>query len=290
MKCAWIEQQRGSYPLGAMCKLLSVSKSGYHAWKNRPPSARAIENVKLETHIRAIHAASGGTYGSPRVHRELLEQRKVVSLNRVRRLMQKNAIRARHKRRWKATTDSKHKLPVAPNLLDQKFQAERPNQVWLADISYLWTAEGWLYLACILDLYSRRVVGWATSPRLDRKLVINALGMAYFRRRPPRGLIHHSDRGSQYCSADYQALLWLYGMTTSMSRKGNCYDNAPMESFFHSLKVERVHDQRYATREQARSDVFNYIEMFYNPLRRHSALGYRSPREFERRQIRKVAA
>jgi putative transposase len=290
VKYAWIHKQRGSHPIAKMCELLSVSKSGYHAWKNRRPSARAIENVKLKTHIRAIHAASGGTYGSPRVHRELLEQRNIVSLNRVRRLMKKNAIRARHKRRWKAMTDSKHSLPVAPNLLDQRFAAERPNQVWLVDISYIWTDEGGLYLACILDLYSRLIVGWATSPRLDRKLVIQALGMAYFRRRPPCALLHHSDRGSQYCSHDYQALLRLYGMTTSMSRKRNCYDNAPMESFFHSLKVERVHHQRYATRDEARSDVFNYIELFYNRLRRHSELDYRSPREFERRQTQKEAA
>jgi putative transposase len=290
VKYVWIHEQRGSYPVAKLCELLSVSKSGYHAWKNRPPSVRELENGRLETHIRAIHAESGGTYGSPRVHRELIEQGNVVSLNRVRRLMKKNAIRARHKRRWKATTDSNHNLPVAPNLLEQRFEAERPNQVWLADISYIWTDQGWLYLACILGLYSRLIVGWAMSHRPDRKLVLEALGMAYFRRRPPPGLLHHSDRGSQYCSHDYQQLLQLYGITASMSRKGNCYDNAPMESFFHSLKVERIHDRRYATRDEAHSDVFNYVETFYNPLRRHSALDYRSPREFERRQTRKEAA
>jgi putative transposase len=290
MKYAFIQAHREHYPVPTMCELLAVSRSGYHAWRGRGPSPRECENTRLETHIRAIHAASGGAYGSPRVHQELREQGHRVGLNRVRRLMKKNAIAARHKRKFRATTDSRHNLPVAPNLLGQNFVAEQPDQVWLTDVSYLWTDEGWLYLACVLDLYSRLVVGWAMSERNDRHLATAALGMAYFQRRPPRGLVHHSDRGSVYCSHDYQKLLKQYAMRCSMSRKGDCYDNAPMESWFKSLKVERVHGRRYATRAQARSDVFAYIATFYNPSRRHSSLGYVSPREFERRFAAKEAA
>jgi putative transposase len=273
-----------------MCELLEVSRSGYHAWRGRGPSPRERENARLVGEIRAIHSASDGNYGSPRVHEELREQGNVVSLNRVRRLMKKHGIAARHKRKFRATTDSRHKLPVAPNRLEQNFVAERPDQVWLTDVTYLWTDEGWLYLACVLDLYSRLVVGWAMSERNDRHLAIAALGMAYFQRRPARGLLHHSDRGSVYCSHDYQKLLKQYGMECSMSRKGDCYDNAPMESWFKTLKVERVNGRRYATRAQARSEVFSYVETFYNPRRRHSSLGYVSPREFERRYAAKEAA
>jgi len=204
--------------------------------------------------------------------------------------MKENEIAARHKRTFRATTDSRHRLPVAPNRLEQHFVAERPNQVCLADVSYVWTDEGWLYLACVLDLYSRAIVGWAMSERNDRHLAIAALAMAYFRRRPARGLVQQSDRGSPYCSYDYQKLLTHYGMVCSMSRKGDCYDNAPMESWFKSLKVERVNGRRYATREQARSDIFSYVETFYNPCRLHSSLGYVSPREFERRFAARQAA
>jgi putative transposase len=290
MKYAFIEAHRARYPVPAMCALLEVSCSGYHAWRGRGPSPREQENNRLLMQIRAIHSASHGSYGSPRVHEELRDQGKVVSLNRVRRRMKKNGIAARHKRKFRATTDSRHNLPVAPNLLAQEFVTERPDQVWLADVTYLWTDEGWLYLACVLDLYSRLVVGWAMSEHNDRQLVIAALGMAYFQRRPARGLVHHSDRGSVYCSHDYQKLLKQYGMVCSMSRKANCYDNAPMESWFKSLKVEWVHLRRFATRAQARSDAFSYIETFYNPRRRHSSLGYVSPREFERRFAAKEAA
>jgi putative transposase len=290
MKYAFIEAHRARYPVPAMCELLEVSCSGYHTWRGRGPSPREQENNRLLMQIRAIHSASHGSYGSPRVHEELRDQGKVVSLNRVRRLMKKNGIAARHKRKFRATTDSRHNLPVAPNLLGQEFVTERPDQVWLADVTYLWTDEGWLYLACVLDLYSRLVVGWAMSEHNDRQLVIAALGMAYFQRRPARGLVHHSDRGSVYCSHDYQKLLKQYGMVCSMSRKANCYDNAPMESWFKSLKVEWVHLRRFATRAQARSDAFSYIETFYNPRRRHSSLGYVSPREFERRFAAKEAA
>jgi putative transposase len=290
MKYAFVEAHRAQYTVPVMCELLEVSRSGYHAWRGRGPSPREQENTRLVGQIRAIHCASDGNYGSPRVHQELRAQGKVVSLNRVRRLMKKNDIAARHKRKFRATTDSRHNLPVAQNLLGQEFVAERPDQVWLADVTYVWTDEGWLYLACVLDLYSRLVVGWAMSERNDRQLAIAALGMAYFQRRPTRALVHHSDRGSVYCSHDYQKLLKRYGMVCSMSRKANCYDNAPMESWFKSLKVERVQPRRYATRAQARSDLFSYIEAFYNPRRRHSALGYVSPREFERRFAAKEAA
>jgi putative transposase len=290
VKYAFIEAHRAQFAVPAMCELLEVSRSGYHAWRGRGPSARECENTRLLAHIRAIHAASHGSYGSPRVHRELGAQGQRVSLNRVRRLMQQNDIAARHKRKFRATTDSRHSLPVAPNRLEQHFVAERPDQVWLADVSYVWTDEGWLYLACVLDLYSRAIVGWAMSERNDRHLAIAALAMAHFRRRPARGLIHHSDRGSPYCSHDYQKLLTQYGMVCSMSRKGDCYDNAPMESWFKSLKVEWVNGRRYATREQARSDIFSYVETFYNPCRLHSSLGYVSPREFERRFAARQAA
>lgn len=194
--------------------------------------------------------------------------------------MQANGIRARHKRRYKATTDSKHSFPVAPNVLNRQFRTVRPDQVWVADITYLPTAEGWLYLAAVMDLHTRMIVGWAMDSRMTRDLVINGLRMARFRRKPKAGLIHHSDRGSQYASHDYQAVLKEYDMTPSMSRKGNCWDNAPMESFFNSLKNERTHHQRYATREEARRDTFEYIEVFYNRSRRHSALGYQSPAAF----------
>lgn len=290
MRYAFIEAHRVCYPVPMMCELLEVSRSGYHAWRGRGPSPREVENTRLVTQIRAIHAASDHNYGSPRVYQELREQGNVVSLNRVRRLMKKHGIAARHQRKFRATTDSRHKLPVAPNRLGQHFVAERPDRVWLTDVTYLWTDEGWLYLACVLDLYSRLIVGWAMSERNDRHLVIAALGMAYFQRRPSRGLVHHSDRGSGYCSHDYQKQLNDYGMVCSMSGKGNCYDNAPMESWFKTLKVERVNTRRYATRAQARSDVFSYIETFYNPRRRHSSLGYVSPREFDRRFAAKEAA
>lgn len=290
MRYAFIEAHRVCYPVPMMCELLEVSRSGYHAWRGRGPSPREVENTRLVTQIRAIHVASDNNYGSPRVYKELREQGNVVSLNRVRRLMKKHGIAARHKRKFRATTDSRHKLAVAPNRLGQHFVAERPDQVWLTDVTYLWTDEGWLYLACVLDLYSRLIVGWAMSERNDRHLVIAALGMAYFQRRPSRGLVHHSDRGSGYCSHDYQMQLKDYGMVCSMSGKGNCYDNAPMESWFKTLKVERVNTRRYATRAEARSDVFSYIETFYNPRRRHSSLGYVSPREFERRSAAKEAA
>lgn len=277
MKYAWIETQRGRYPLAALCDALSVSTSGLGTWKRGGRARTRLSDAALLTLIRAIHAESKGAYGWPRVWKELQARGIPAGKERVRVMMQAHGIRGRHKRRYKATTDSKHDLPVAPNRLDRQFETTAPDQVWTTDITYIPTQEGWLYLAVVMDLYSRMIVGWAMDARMTRTLVISALRMAWFKRKPKPGLLHHSDRGSQYCSHDYQALLVEYKMVASMSRKGNCWDNAPMESFFNSLKNERVFHQHYVTREQAKQDLFDYIEVFYNRRRRHSALSYQSP-------------
>ncbi|MGH8403741.1 MAG: IS3 family transposase, partial [Gammaproteobacteria bacterium] len=267
----------GQYPLAAMCTALSVSSSGLASWKRGVPMRTRLSDAALLTLIRAIHAESKRAYGWPRVWKELQDRGLPAGKERVRKLMQAHGLRGLHKRRYKATTDSKHDLPVAPNRLARQFAVAAPEQVWTVDITYIPTQEGWLYLAVVMDLYTRMIVGWAMEARMTRSLVIDALRMAWFRRKPKPGLLHHSDRGSQYCSHDYQALLAKYGMLASMSRKGNCWDNAPMESFFNSLKNERVFHQHYATREQAKQDLFDYIEVFYNRRRRHSALSYQSP-------------
>jgi len=280
VKYAWIGGERRHYPLRALCDALQVSQAGYFEWKTGGRRRSRLSDAALLALIRAIFGETKGAYGAPRIWRELKARGYRASKERVRKLMQQHGIRARHKRRYKATTDSKHDLPVAPNLLGQDFHTQRPDQVWTSDITYLPTAEGWLYLAVVLDLHTRMIVGWAMHERMTRDLVMDALRMAWFRRRPPAGLIHHSDRGSQYCSHDYQDLLRQYGMRASMSRKGNCWDNAPTESFFNSLKNERTHQARYATRAAARQDSFDYIEVFYNRRRRHSALKYVSPAEF----------
>jgi putative transposase len=272
VKYAWIDGQRHDYPLQALCGLLGVSASGYADWKACSGPAQWLSDDQLLALIRSVHAESKQAYGSPRITEELKGRGIPVSRDRVRRLMQAYGIRARHKRRYKATTDSKHTLPVAPNLLSRQFETVAPDQVWTADITYIPTREGWLYLAVVMDLYTRMIVGWSMDSRMTR-----ALCMARFRRKPQPGLLHHSDRGSQYCSGDYQALLAEYDMVASMSRKGNCWDNAPMESFFNSLKNERVFHEDYATREEAKRDLFDYIEIFYNRRRRHSALCYKSP-------------
>jgi len=277
VKYAWIDTQRDAYALQALCETLGVSPSGFAAWRGGGQRQRRLSDGQLLTLIRAVYAQARGAYGSPRVFQELKGRGVPVSRERVARLMSSHAIRARHKRRYKATTDSRHGLPVAQNVLDRNFAPTRPDETWMADITYIPTSEGWLYLAVVMDLYTRMIVGWSMDARMTRELVINALRMAYFRRKPRGRLTHHSDRGSQYCSDDYQDLLREYGMRASMSRKGNCWDNAPMESFFNSLKNERVHARRYATREEARQDLFEYIETFYNRSRRHSALGYVSP-------------
>jgi putative transposase len=269
------------YPLGLMCALLAVSVNGLRAWlRGGSPDRRRLTEAQLVALLRAIHAEVKCAYGSPRMLAELRARGFRVGKTRVERLMREHDIRARHKRRWKATTDSRHGLPVAPNVVARNFTPEAPNRLWSADLTYLWTDEGWLYLAVVIDLFNREVVGWAIKERMTADIVTDALSMAWFRRRPEPGLIHHSDRGSQYASAVFQALLAEYGMTCSMSRKGNCWDNAPTESFFNSLKNERVHGRRYRTRDEARADMFEYIEVFFNRRRRHSTLGFRSPIQF----------
>jgi len=281
MKYAWIDTQRKAYPLPAMCETLTVSISGYRAWKRGgSPNRKRLTDAQLLALIQAIHKELKGSYGSPRMVRELRSRGFPAGKERVERLMRENGIRARHKRRYKATTDSKHSLPVAANLLDRNFTPAAPNQAWSADLTYIWTDEGWLYLAVVLDLFNREIVGWSIKPRMTADIVIDALTMAWFRRKPAPGLMHHSDRGSQYASHAFQSKLGEYDMVCSMSRKGNCWDNAPTESFFNSLKNERGHGTRYATREEAIADLFDYIEAFYNRSRRHSTLGYNSPAQF----------
>jgi putative transposase len=264
-----------------MCQVMQVSRSGYYAWLNRPESSRQRRNKELLVKIRKTHKLSRGTYGSPRITKALNKQGITCGKNHVARLMRENGIVAKTKRKYKATTNSKHNYPVAANLLNQNFSASRPNQVWVADITYVPTDEGWLYLASIEDLFNRKIVGWSMNSTMTRQLVLDALRQAVQRYRPPAGLVHHSDRGSQYASHEYQQALKDYGILASMSRKGNCYDNACIESFFGTLKRELIYGNRFKTRAQARQAIFEYIEIFYNRIRLHSALGYMSPVEFE---------
>ena len=264
-----------------MCQVLQVSRSGYYAWKSRPPSRRRQSDEELLEAIRESHTRSRGLYGVRRIHADI-KKRFGCGKNRVYRLMKANGIRSVRPRKYKATTNSKHNLPVAENLLNQDFHAQAPNTVWLSDISYIPTGEGWLYLAGVVDLCSKDVVGLAMDKTMTKELVIQALNQAIGRERPARGLIHHSDRGVQYASHAYQDLLRENGFITSMSRKGNCYDNAPAESFFSTLKSELIHLRRFKTREEAKSAIFDYIEVFYNRQRRHSSLGYLTPLEFKR--------
>jgi len=282
VKYQFIAAHREEFEITVMCRVLAVSRSGYYAWRNRPTSARKMADQELSQHIKQIHDHSRQTYGSPRIQAELAENGVNCGCKRVARLMRQEELFAKQSRKFKVTTtDSAHPYPVAPNLLAQDFTASRPNEKWLTDITYIPTAEGWLYLAVVLDLYSRRIVGWTMSDSLERHLVIAALQMAVKMRQPPPGLLHHSDRGSQYASDDYQALLTQHQMRCSMSRTGNCYDNAPTESFFGTLKTELVHHCQYQTKAEAKTDIFEYIEVFYNRFRRHSALGYQSPVNFE---------
>jgi transposase InsO family protein len=276
-----MQQHEAEFPIAIMCDVFAVSRSGYYAWMNKPESKRKQANVKLLDHIRVVHKESRGAYGSPRVYQALKQRDVPCCENRVARLMKEDGLRAKMKRRFKATTNSKHDLPVAPNILQRDFTPKAPDQVWAGDITYIWTAEGWLYLAVVIDLFSRAVVGWAMGKRMARHLVMDALSMAIKRRRPSPGLIFHSDRGSQYASADFQALLAKYSMLCSMSRKGNCWDNAPVESFFGSLKQEMIFHQIYRSRFHARQDIFDYIERFYNRRRLHSTLGHQSPANYE---------
>jgi len=266
-----------------MCRILEVSRSGFYAWLDRDESDRAREDRRLTALIQGIFVESRGIYGVPRVHQTLLQRGQCCGRNRVARLMQKAGLRSKTKRRFRVkTTDSKHSHPIAPDRLRQDFRASGPNQTWVSDITYIPTDEGWLYLASTMDLFSRRIVGWSMGSMLDTKLVLGALVMAFTLRDPKPGAIHHSDRGVQYASREFRAQLAARGMLASMSRKGNCYDNAAKESFFHTLKTELVNHEHYRTRDEARASVFDYIEAFYNRQRIHSTLGYQSPADFER--------
>jgi putative transposase len=283
MKYAWIDTQRKLFPLPAMCTTLAVSHSGYRAWKRGGRANRKrLTEAQMLALIQSIHKELKGVYGSPRMVRELRARGFPASKTRVERIMRAHGIRARHKRRYKATTDSRHALPIAENVLARDFAPQAPNQAWSSDITCIWTDEGWLYLAVVLDLFNREIVGWSIKPRMTVDIVTDALTMAWFRRRPAPGLIHHSDRGSQYASHAFQGKLTEYGMTCSMSRKGNCWDNAPTESFFGKLKVEWVHGVDYAGHDEAHRHLFEYIEVFYNRKRKHAALGYKSPAAFEK--------
>jgi transposase InsO family protein len=269
----------GEHTITDLCTVLAVSRSGYYAWVDRPPSAHAQSDTVLRKKIRHAHAASHGTYGSPRIKLELKEP---VSRKRIARLMREEAITGRPRRRYRvATTDSRHDEPIAPNLLATAAPASKPNEVWVTDITYVDTDEGWLYLAGVLDLFSRRLIGWAMGSSLATALPLAALLMAIRQRQPSAGLIHHSDRGVQYASGDYRAALAEHKLVASMSRKANCYDNATMESFWSTLKLELVYRRHFATRAEATTAIFNYIEGFYNRTRRHSSLGYQSPLDFE---------
>ncbi len=281
----FIEAHRNMFPVTVMCRVLEVSTSGYYAWRHRPESERARANRELVAQIRASSKKGRGTYGSPRIFSDLRAKGIACSLNRVARLMRSEGIHARRRRKFRVTTDSRHNRPVAENKLARAFTVAQVNTVWLGDITYIWTLEGWLYLAIVLDLCSRRIVGWSMDKRIKTSLVTSALEMALERQCPSAGLMFHSDRGSQYASAEYQALLKRNGIDCSMSRKGNCWDNAPAESVFSSLKMELIYDRKYLTRASARHEVFEYIEVFYNRVRRHSALDYVSPAEFELAQV-----
>jgi len=283
MRFAFVEKHRNSIPTDRLCRIVDVTPRGYRAWRGRPASQRQREDLVLLAHIREQHRLSLNSYGRPRMTEELKELGLDVGHRRVGRLMRQNGISVVRTHKYKVTTDSNHKFNIAPNLLNRNFAADQPNQKWVVDISYIWTREGWLYLAVVLDLYSRRVIGWAVSNRMKRTLAIRALNMAIALRRPPKGCIHHSDRGSQYCSHDYQKILRQHGFKVSMSGKGNCYDNAAMETFFKSIKAELIWRQSWQTRRDVEIAIFEYINGFYNPRRRHSALGWKSPLAFERK-------
>jgi putative transposase len=278
----FIAEHRSRWPIRLLCQTLEVSPAGYYAWRQRPTSARQQRRAALAVEIRAIHAEVKARYGSPRIHAELNARGQGCCVNTVAKLMRDAGIAAKTARKFRCTTDSNHDLPVADNILDRHFDPAAPNASWVADITYVPTREGWLYLAAVEDLYSRRVVGWSMADHLESRLVVDALEMAVQQRWPDEGLLAHSDRGSQYASEHYRRLLAHNGIECSMSRRANCWDNAPMESFFASLKKELVHDADFATRAEARGAIFEYIEVFYNTKLRHSSLGYVSPAEYER--------
>ena len=281
MKYAWIEEQRDLFSVTRMCRQLGVSRTGYCQWRTRAPSERSMANAALDARVAAMHAGSQCSYGRPRIVRGLRAQGIQVSHERVRNSLKRQDLRPVYKRPYRVTTDSAHDKPIAPNVLDRCFDGWAVNQAWVADITYIATAERWLYLAVIMDLASRRIVGWSMSERIKADLVCQALKSAYWRRKPAAGLIMHSDRGSQYASDSHRQMIKDYGMLQSMSRRANCWDNAPMESFFKTLKVERTHRLRYDTRASAKLDIVDWIEGFYNQRRIHSSIGYKTPAAVE---------
>lgn len=279
---AWIEERRTAYPVAVLCRVTGVSRSGFYAWAQRPLSDTATQRETLATHLRAVHAEMKGRYGSPRLTVELNDRGVACCVNTIAKVMKAQGIRAKTVRRSVRTTDSNHRMPVAENVLGRDFSPATPNAAWGADITYIPTLEGWLFVALVVDLFSRRIVGWSMAATMTSRLVVDALDLAVSRRRPPTGLVAHSDRGSQYASDHYQTELRRRGLVCSMSGVGQCWDNAVVESTFGSLKRELVHHESYATRDEARASVFEYIEVFYNRVRRHSTLGYVSPAEYER--------
>lgn len=286
MKFGFVAKHRGIWPVAWMCEALGVSRSGFHAWLTRSPSARARSDEQLAATIRASFLGSDRTYGARRVWRDVLAEGFSCGLHRIERVMRRLGYRARPRRRARPVDAGDRQMgAVAPNTLDRQFTASRPNEKWVADFTYIWTAEGWLYVAAVIDLFSRRVVGWSMQATMTASLVTDALMMAIWRRGRPDALLHHSDQGSQYTSEQFQRLMADHGITCSMSRSGNVWDNAAMESFFSSLKTERTARKTYRTRDQAKADVFDYIERFYNPRRRHSTLGYLSPVEYENQAV-----
>ena len=282
MRFIFIENHRQQFPLRLLCRVLRVAPAGYYAWRKRPIAPRRLRNTMLLESIRQVHQQSRQRYGSPRVHRQLLAQGTRCCENTVAKLMKQHQIRSRLKRRFKIrTTDSNHPHPIAKNVLDRQFSRSRPDQAWCADITYIPTDQGWLYLSAVIDLCSRRIVGWNLAAHLGAAPTLDALKMALHQRRPKAGLLHHSDRGVQYACGDYRRLLQQHGMQSSMSRNGNCYDNAVIESFFKTLKTELIYQEHYTTQEQARHSLYQYIEIFYNRQRLHSALDYQSPTSYE---------
>lgn len=282
MRYGFIRDNSKQYPVTLLCQALEVCRSGYYSWRRFPESKRSRENNQLLIKIKDVYTMSKNTYGSPRIYASLRQRGEMYGKHRITRLMRINGIAAKHRRRYRATTNSDHTMPVAANVLNREFAITELNRVWVNDITYIPTSEGWLYLAVVMDLASRRIVGWSMSSRINHTLVCDALINALQRREPEKGLIHHSDRGVQYASTDYQKILTEYGLIPSMSRKGNCWDNAPMESFFHSLKVEWLHEYQFKTRDEARQAIFIFIETWYNRQRLHSGLGYLSPDMYER--------
>ena len=281
MKYAFIQMQAEQFPVKALCRVLEVARSGYYAWRSRSPSQRLQQQAELDREVAQAYAARKGRSGAPRLCHDLRDAGRPCNRKTVAASLRRQGLRARAARKFKATTNSRHTLPVAENVLQQDFSASAPNQKWVGDITYLHTQQGWLYLAVVIDLFSRMVIGWAMSERMTADLACDALTMALWRRRQPTGVIVHSDRGSQYCSTAYQHMIKVYDLRCSMSAKGNCYDNACAESFFHSLKVECIHGESFSSRDQMRETVFEYIETDYNRQRRHSTLGYISPEAFE---------